>query len=290
MDELMEQLREANPEPRPDPIPIGFVWDKLERRDSRRRRRPRLRSVPVGQVASWLPGVFTVGLSALVAGVVVVAVRSHPKLGTGSRGSTAGCLVTAPLREASQVGAVLSRVQLLRRPVTSEDISAAACTARAQILLNPAPVPTDPGYKLAPVEMRYVGPGVLGGKVFMYLLPGAPRAVAYRGVPAHSGLAKSETEPSVCLITVGGTPAANPGGCTNLSALETGSGANQAAQIPGTATSVLSGVVRDGITAVRVYDRGKLVNTVRVQHNVVQFIIDHNASAAADDLRLRPVF
>ena len=291
MDDLIEELRNANPEPRPDPLPIGPIWDRLSPVKRRRRRRvgPRHRSLE--QVLSGAAVALVIGVSVVIMVFVGLSVRGRTttRPNSASRGSTHTCSLVTYAAELPAVRGVLNSVQLLRSPTTAQDQSAAACQALAEIKINPIEVATDPGYKLQPADLRYVGLGILGGKVFMYALPGAPHAIAYHGVPADSGLARSEVQPSVCLITVNASqPASAPGGCTNLESLRAGPRGFGAAQIEGTARSVLSGVVRDGVIAVRVYDRAKLIKTVPVEHNVMQFIVDYNAPAAVY-LRIQPV-
>jgi hypothetical protein len=290
MDDLIDQLRDANPEPRPDALPIDPMWDRLARLNrspGNRRLGPR---ILLSQVFGAFQVIFAIGITIVVVVFIGLSARGHTPTPSTSGGAATVCLLTPEPGAVAAVKSVLSDVQLLRQPVAAQDQTAAACTALAAIKMTPGLIPTDPAYKATPVDLRYVGPGILGGIVFMYALPGVPHAVAYRGVPADSSLARSEVQPSVCLITVHERQAVSsiPSGCTTLKALHAGPGVFGDAQIEGTATSVLAGVIRDGITALRVYDRGKLIKTVPVEHNIVQFIVDHNAAAAAH-LRIKPV-
>jgi hypothetical protein len=292
MADLIDQLRDANPEPHPKPLPVGPMWDKLAAADRNPGRHDRLERISFGQVMSAVSVVVVLGLTIFVAVFVGLSARAHTRLPqrSGSSQVLQGCVLAPQRGELVAVKAILKDVQLLRRPAAPQDRTAAACAAdaEAEMTSGSAQGIEHPGRGAHPVDLRYVGPGVLGGQVFMYALPGVPQAIGDRGASAASPFARSEAQPSVCLITVGGGRAGSPSGCTNLQSLQAGPQGFGAAQVPGTATSVLAGVVRDGITAIRVYDRGRLIKTEAVINNAVQFIVDHNAPAAVY-LRIRPV-
>jgi hypothetical protein len=311
MDDLIEQLRDANPQPQPAAMPIELIWEALERSEKghRRGRSLSIRREALGRAIGWVPVICGAGVAVVIVVIVGLSIRGHHRLVTGSRtppvkGSHSppgrcspssqpaeGPLPVLPgqrIHTAGRPGSgILDEIQLLREPISAQDETAAACAARTDALNYP--LPPDSRYRLRadPAYVRYVGPGVLGGRVFMYPLPGIPPRIAHRGMPSGSRFAHAETEPAVCLITIGGNPGANPSGCARLRQIKAGAAELQAAQIRGTSMSTLAAIVRDGITAVRVYDGAKLIKTVSVHHNVVQFIVGHNAPAAAH-LRLLP--
>ena len=292
MDDLLESLRAANPVPRSECLPIERIWEKLDRASVRPERRGprRAKLARPGRITEWITATVAVAVSLSVVAVVLLSAGSHTRAKPTTHPTATACgspalpaPVLQPEAHALPVGPpdprILKDVAVLRNPPVANDETPAACVARRTAV--GMPLPQDPTYfvRADPAYVRYAARGVLGGQVFVYALPGVATALAYKGMPANSALAEAETQPSVCLLTIGG-PAASPGGCTNLKALQSPHRAFDAAQIPGTSASVMSGIVRDGIKDVVVYDRGKVIQTVPVQNNVVQFIVNHNAPAA----------
>ena len=286
MDDPLERLRKANPIPRSECLPIDRVWEKIDGAGVGARpvvRRARRRKAALrGRVGDWIALFLAVAVSLSVVAVVVLSAGSPARTVPASKAVVTVCGSSALGGGSGQQvhiagppdPLILKEVAVLRQPAGGHDESLAACQASVML-------PSDPQYVMRadPAYVRYAGPGVLGGQVFVYALPGVPRAIAYKGMPSDSTLAHIETQPSVCLLTLGGPPA-SLGGCTNLQALQSAIAGFGAAQIPGTSTSTMGGVVRDGITAVAVYDHDKRIMTVPVHNNVVQFIVDHNAPAA----------
>jgi hypothetical protein len=298
MDELLESLRAANPVPRSECMPIERIWERLDQAGVRTDTRGpgRARFAGRGRITEWIAVSVAVAVSLSIVAVVLLSAASRTRAKPTTRPAAAACgssAIPAPVLQsdahARSAGPpdprILKDVAVLRNPPGANDKTAVACEAQRTAMGRP--LPQDPTYvvRADPAYVRYAARGVFGGQVFVYALPGVARARAYKGMPANSALAEAETQPSVCLLTVGG-PAGSPAGCTNLKALQSPRGAFDAAQIPGTSMSVMSGIVRDGITAVVVYDHGKVIQTAPVENNVVQFVVNHNAPA---DVYLRVV-
>lgn len=173
---------------------------------------------------------------------------------------------------------LVALLAVFRRPPNAADRSPGALKAAAA-------THSDPMY------VRYVGRGLLGGRVFLY-------PVSDIRDPSHTQRQGGE-DPGVCLITVGGLPVAGQiGGCTSLRDIRKptihwsageilpgpqGSQVFDRAGIPPGLRhgSLLGGVVRDGIATVDVYDRDRVTLVVHVHHNAAYFHVNHSAPAAA---------
>jgi hypothetical protein len=165
---------------------------------------------------------------------------------------------------------------VFRRPPDAADRSPGALKAAAA-------THTDPRY------VRYVGRGLLGGRIFLY-----PVSDIRDPANTHRG----GEDPGVCLITVSGLPVAGQiGGCMSLRDIRKPTSHWGAGEIfPGPQGSqvfdkagiplrlrhgsLLGGVVRDGIATVDVYDRDRVALVVHVDNNAAYFHVNHSAPAA----------
>jgi hypothetical protein len=175
---------------------------------------------------------------------------------------------------------LVSLLAVFRRPPDAADRSPSALKAAAA-------THTDPRY------IRYVGPGLLGGKIFLYPVRDVRDALL-----GNSGRPRGREDPGVCLTTAGALPVAGQiGGCTSLRDLTEPTSHWGAGEIlPGPQGeqvfdnagvppqlrhgSLLGGVVRDGITTIDVYDRDHVALVVHVHNNAAYFHVNHSAPAA----------
>ena len=172
---------------------------------------------------------------------------------------------------------LVSLLAILRRPPAAADQSRGALRAAAAT-------------HTAPRYVRYVGRGLLGGRIFLY-------PVSDIRDPANTHRQGGE-DPGACLITVGGLPVAGQiDGCASLSDIREPPDHWTAGEIfpgiggPGVFVrggvpdrlrhgSLLGSVLRDGIATVDVYDRNRIVLVVRVHRNAAYFHVAHSAPAA----------
>jgi hypothetical protein len=226
------------------------------------------------------------------------------------------------LTDAAPDPRLLAVLGVLRRPWTAED---AAPTAGCALSWPLPPMKLDISF------VRYVGPGVHGGKVF--LVPGLTMALrlppaARESAAQREAIARFDHQPEACLMTIGGaSPAGGLGQiCWPVSMIKRplagtffpaeaprmvrGIALKLCRQVEAHAPTardvrarlhaaclnamlhprpvrlprlVMSGVVRDGITSVSVYSRGKRVLTVPVHNNAYTF---ETGGAVVGQLRL----
>jgi hypothetical protein len=268
MDDLLERLRAENPVPDCGALEIEAVWSKLGRRPPRRS--PHVLAI-----------LFAVSVPVAVVVAVLLAVGAHraPSRAGGVAAHPRSRCMSARRNVADP--RLVALLAVLRRPPGPAELTPTACGI-AERAIDPRLVPSlgnTAGPK--PTAVRYVGRALLGGSVYIYTLPGLPRSLAFRGLPSNSSLGQTATRAAACLLIVGGAPNGDLNACVSPAALEHPGGFEASQIYPSqTPRSFMAGIVRDGIAAVAVYDRGRRTMVVPVHDNVVQLIVPHSAPAA----------
>jgi hypothetical protein len=298
MDDLIAELAAENPLPTCKAPPIDALWRKLDVQAQE----PLRTFAPV----RWLAvATGAVVIPVLVAAVVLSSAHrnpqrapAHPAASSCRLSSTA---FRSPVHQAGVPSAqILSLIAVLRRPPGPRDRTQVACVAARAAVSSPFPGNDTYFVRADPRYVRYAGPGLFGGQMFLYALPGFPRRLAertsrymYSGMPRSARAeARELMQPTVCLKTIfaftgaHGHGGSGPSGCFTLSKLRAPTPAFGAADglnvEPSNVTgSLVAGVVPDGPNAIDVYRGHSLVGTAEVRDNVAVFHSKLGAAAAA---------